>query len=196
MPTNRNQSHSDGENPNKRMPGGPDIPSTFDLTDSRTDEERLKQETSFVELPDVADIPGQEKITSIGPLGEMADSTPSSDDEEGIENGKDLMEEDDEVEIVMGTEADVTEEDLILLGAKDKDMDGGEDEEVRNIMLDNTDEDGEPLNESVGMTGDDLDIPEADENEPAGDAMGQGDEENNYFSLGSDTNDNLEQPDR
>ena len=101
---------------------------------------------------------------------------------------------DDELEIVMGTEADVTPQDLALLGDKDKDMDLGDDELVSMEGLDDTDQDGEPLNEAAvdtDTTGDDLDIPEADEDNPANSSLGQGDEENNYYSLGSEDNDNL-----
>lgn len=158
-------------------------------------EEGLKQEGLNISLPDVEDIPGQENISTVGPLGEMADTTISSDDEEGIANGKDLLEEDNsDLEIVMGTEADVTSDDLAALGPRDKDMDGGEDEEIMSEGLDDTDLDGDPLNEAavdVYSTGDDLDIPEADMNDPKQDSMGQGDEENNYYSLGSDDNDNI-----
>ena len=183
----------------KEGPGTPDSMNTDDLQDSVSDEERLKQETTFVELPEVRDIPGQENISSIGPLGEMADTTISSDDEEGIVDGVDLLDEsesteDDETDIVMGTEADVDEEDLRNLGRKDQDLDGGDDELVAKEGLDDTDFDGAPLNEAASdddTTGDDLDIPEADGNDPGQDAMGQGDEENNYYSLGSDDNDNL-----
>ena len=176
------------------IPGGPQVPSSMD--DNASDEERLKQETSFITIPDVQDIQGQEHITG-APLGELADTTISSDDEEGIRDGKDILaddDNDDELEIVMGTEADVTPEDLALLGDKDKDMDLGDDELVSMEGLDDTDEDGEPLNEAAvdaDTTGDDLDMPEADEDNPANSSLGQGDEENNYYSLGSDDNDNL-----
>jgi hypothetical protein len=50
------------------------------------------------------------------------------------------------------------------------------------------------LNEGIAdtdSTGDELDIPGADGSDPRQDAMGQGDEENNYYSLGSDNNDNV-----
>jgi len=110
------------------------------------------------------------------------------------EEKEDKPGDDDTIEIVMGTEADVTEEDLALLGPRDQDMDGGEDEMVRKEGLDDTDLDGDPLNEAkadMDTTGDDLDIPDADLNDPAQDSMGQGDEENNYYSLGSDSKDNL-----
>ncbi|HRO42134.1 MAG TPA: hypothetical protein PL009_04835 [Flavipsychrobacter sp.] len=195
MPNSKNKTQNNKTTRNEpEITDGPVTPSSMD--DSASDEERLKQETSYILLPDVSDIPGQENITSIGPLGEMADVTIASDDEEGIKDGTDLLadEEDDEVEIVMGTEADVTEEDLILLGDKDQDMDMGDDELISKEGLDDTDFDGDPLNEAVAdidSTGDDLDIPDADEENPANSSLGQGDEENNYYSLGSDDNDNL-----
>jgi|SRR5690606_23596923 len=81
----------------------------------------------------------------------------------------------DEINIVPGTEADVTAEDLEMLGPKDEDMDMGEDETTPRIMAENED-------------GADLDVPGAeldDENE----ALGEEDEENNYYSLGGDKND-------
>ena len=143
------------------------------------------------------DIPGQENITSPGPLGEMADTTISSDDEEGFIDGIDRLvrkDEDEDTKIVMGTEADVTEEDLAMLGPRDQDMDGGDDELIRKEGLDDTDFDGDPLNEAItdiDSTGDDLDIPEADGDDREKEASGQGDEENKYYSLGSDKNDHL-----
>lgn len=54
-----------------------------DLKDSARDEERLKPETVILDLPDVEDIPGQEHVKA-PPLGMLADTTISSDDEEGI----------------------------------------------------------------------------------------------------------------
>lgn len=172
-------------------------PENFGNTDSASDEERLRQDASFtIDMPDVADIPGQENVSAAGPFGEMADTTASSDDEEATRDGEDLLadQQEDDLEIVMGTEADVTNEDLHILGPADQDMDLGDDEMPGNSGLDDTDFEGEPLNEAAvdaATTGDDLDIPEADGSLPEADAMGQGDEENNYYSLGSDDNDNL-----
>ena len=60
-----------------------------DLTDSPSDQERLKPEITTIDLPDVDDIPGQENI-HVPPLGELADTTISSDDEEDILNGDTL----------------------------------------------------------------------------------------------------------
>jgi hypothetical protein len=165
-----------------------------ELTPGTMNEEKLKEDTSYIELPDVSDIPGQENIVDAGIPAEMSDETIASDDEEGVREGKDILEEDDDVKIVMGTEADVTPDDLTILGDPDQDMDMNEDELVRKEGLDDRDADGDFLNEAAvdeDSTGDDLDIPDADESDPASDAMGQGDEENNYYSLGGDNKDEL-----
>jgi len=141
------------------------------------------------------DIPGQEHIENAGVPGELADTTISSDDEEGVSGGKDLLspDEEDDLGIVMGTEADVTNDDLTLLGDRNADMDLGEDEQVRKATVDDKDTDGDLLNESGGdQSGEDLDIPEADESDEEIDSMGQGDEENNYYSLGGDEKDDLD----
>lgn len=66
-----------------------------DLTDSPSDQERLKPEITTIDLPDVDDIPGQENI-HVPPLGELADVTISSDDEEDILNGDTLDGDPDE----------------------------------------------------------------------------------------------------
>ncbi len=101
----------------------------------------------------------------------------------------DTMDERDDAAIVAGTEADVTNEDLRLLEAADQNMDT---QDARNLMasaLDNTDDDGDPLNEessiAFDMTGEDLDIPGAQADDKAED-IGEEDEENNYYSLGGD----------
>lgn len=163
-----------------------------DSSASKRKKDKLKEDSdAYIEIPDVADIPGQEKITNAGVPGAMSDTTISSDDEEGISDGKDLLAEDDNVEIVMGTEADVTEEDLAMLGDKDQDMDMNEDELVRKEGLDDTDFDGDPLNEAAvdeGSTGDDLDIPNSGD-EDARKEMD--DEENDYYSLGGGDKDAL-----
>ena len=67
----------------------PNNPREDDLTDSASDQERLKPEETTIDLPDVSDIPGQEHI-HIPPIGELADTTISSDDEEDILNGDSL----------------------------------------------------------------------------------------------------------
>jgi hypothetical protein len=159
---------------------------------SKRKKDKLKEDgDAYIEVPDVSDIPGQEKITNAGVPAAMSDTTISSDDEEGIRDGKDLLAEDDNVEIVMGTEADVTEEDIALLGDRDQDMDMNEDELVRKEGLDDTDLDGDPLNEAAvdeASVGDDLDIPDSGD-EDARKEMD--DEENDYYSLGGGDKDAL-----
>lgn len=93
-----------------------------------------------------------------------------------LEEEKKKSEKDDD--IVMGTDADVTEEDIKTLGAKDQDMDMGEDEEMEGKGLDDI-ETGEAG--GLDRTGDDLDVPGSeldDDNED----IGEEDEENNYYS--------------
>jgi len=46
--------------------------------------------------------------------------------------------------------------------------------------------------QSNTVTGEDLDVPGADEDDPNED-IGEEDEENNYYSLGGDNHDNLEE---
>ncbi len=60
-----------------------------------------------------------------------------------------------------------------------------DDNRLKNSQLDSTDNDGEPLNEESSadnVTGSDLDIPGA-EDDDADEAIGEEDEENNGFSV-------------
>ncbi len=93
-------------------------------------------------------------------------------------------------------EADLTQDDYIALGDKDKDMDDGEDEIARDgsanafeatERLEETvsDLDDDTLSRHESETGGDLDVPGSemdDENED----IGEEDEENNYYSLSGD----------
>lgn len=98
---------------------------------------------------------------------------------------------DGDTHIVMGTEADVTDEDLRLLDQADQGMAEGDEAALINSGLDDTDLDGEKLNEESfadDLTGSDLDVP-GSEADDADEAMGEEDEENNYYSLGGDGKD-------
>lgn len=53
-----------------------------DIQDPISDQARLEPETVVIDLPEVSDIPGQEHFVP-APLGILADTTISSDDEEG-----------------------------------------------------------------------------------------------------------------
>ena len=89
---------------------------------------------------------------------------PEAEDKEPV-----LADVDDDTKTSTDADSDITEEDLIALGEKDAQLENAE-----------------------KLTGDDLDIPGAeadDDNEE----IGEEDEENNYYSLGGDAHENLEE---
>jgi hypothetical protein len=156
-----------------------------DLPDSEQDRQRLQGEVTTIDLPDVSDIPGQENMLA-PPLGEMADTTIASADEEGDK----IFEDEDEVDYRMGTKADVDKNERKAL-EDDNYMPTKDENNLHNARMDNVDFQGQPLNEkSFGeeRSGRDLDVPGTradDRNEE----IGEEDEENNEYSLGGDNND-------
>jgi hypothetical protein len=147
-----------------------------------------KKDKNTIDLPEVSDIPGQEHIRAPR-LGELADSTASSADEEGddiLEDGDDDLRLDERSNV----ESNVSKDEKAMLGSIDRRRDDSEDESLRTGLLDSTDEDGTPLNEkSFGnernddLSADDLDVPEEND-----EMTGEEDEENEDYSL-SDNND-------
>jgi len=103
---------------------------------------------------------------------------------------------DDEVNIVSGTDADVTLEDLHILQSSEQNMDTGDSRNLIHSALDNVDDEGDPLNEDGSiidtLTGEDLDIPGSDDDD-IDEQIGEEDEENNYYSLGGDLHENQEE---
>ena len=73
--------------------------------------------------------------------------------------------------IVPGTEADVSPDDLVALGEQDADF---------------------GRREELAVTSDDLDVPGSEDDDDNED-IGEEDEENNYYSLGGDAHENLEE---
>ena len=144
-----------------------------------------KKDKNTIDLPEVSDIPGQEHIRAPR-LGEMADSTASSADEEG----DDVLEPGDgDDDLRLGGRSNVSREEKAMLGSLDRRRADSEDESLRTGLLDSTDEDGTPLNEkSFGnernddLSADDLDVPRESEDDI------DEDEENEDYSL-SDNND-------
>jgi hypothetical protein len=155
-----------------------------DIEDSKRDKERLKPDKASLDLPEARDIPGQEHV-HVPPLGEMADTTISSDDEEGVGVFEDDVE--DETLIQMGSESDIPAEDKAALETMDN-LDVSEEDDAKLIrgLPDNTDTEGEELNERVDVSGKDLDTAIVDEDDK-NENIGQEDEENNPYSLGSDS---------
>jgi hypothetical protein len=162
-----------------------------DLPDSENDQEKLKPEETTIDLPDVKDIPGQEFVN--GPsLDAIGDTTISSADEEGDA----IFEVDDDEDFRSGTEGDVSRDERRTLAQSDY-MPTRDEDNLQRAKMDNVDFQGESLNErSFGeeRTGSDLDVPdESDQN--SSDIRGAEDEENRFYSLGSDENDNAEHGD-
>jgi hypothetical protein len=160
---------SENESKEEDLPGYPHYPASEDLLNSANNEGRIdvnvenltrSSRTSNLDLSETPPLAADSDV-------ELPDSPALKDDE-------------DDLGIVPGTEADVTREDLILLGARNQDMDMGEDEDIRNCA-------GFPLD----TTGDDLDVP-GSEDDDANESIGEEDEENNYYSLGGDEMDNIE----
>jgi hypothetical protein len=171
---------------NNRLEGQSSVPG--DLPDSPQDREKLKTEETVIDLPDVKDIPGQEFV-NVPTVGEMADTTISSADEEGDR----IWGPDDRVSAAPGSEDfDVKPDELQALRDTTY-MPTRDEDRLRQARMDNVDFQGEPLNEgSFGedqlLSGADLDIDAAGE-ETRTEALGQGDEENKLYSEGdTDTN--------
>lgn len=199
MDNNRNNYDEQTENRGDRIHGDTPARSTSktDLTDPERDQERLRPEETTIDLPEVKDIPGQEHV-HVPPLGELADVTISSDDEEGVgllDELNDEEEDDDNNLIRMGTEADIPAADRETLERGDDYMPTRDEDSLQRAAMDNTDFEGEPLNEAAfgtERTGSDLDTGGIDEDD-ANEAIGEEDEENNQYSLGSDRQDQNEE---
>jgi len=140
-------------------------------------------QSDTIDLPEVKDIPGQENVKPPR-LSEYGDTTASSAGEEGdkIFNAQN----DDDLGIVMGNEADVTPDERSMLGSLDRRRADSEDDSLITAELDNKDEDGTLLNERNGdLSGEDLDVPGSEEDDND-EALGEEDEENNEYSLNDD----------
>ena len=82
-------------------------------------------------------------------------------------------------------ETNVNAEEKQLLERLADSMAGPDDTDQVKATLDNTDDDGDPLNESVDDSGSDLDVP-GSEDDDDNEEIGEEDEENNSYSLGGD----------
>ena len=150
-----------------------------DLPDSPRDKEELKSEKTTIDLPDVKDIPGQEFIHPPN-LREYADTTISSADEEGDEIWAD--------EGLTDNNSIVTNIEKKLLDDSANDVLAKDEQRLRRAELDDTDDEGDPLNEKTlanAVSGSDLDTSGIDEDD-MDEEIGDEDEENDPYSLGGD----------
>ena len=149
----------------------------LDMKDTPDDKRHMQPEETTLDLPDVKDIPGQEHVRPM-PVGEMADTTISSADEEGkgvLDTEEEFL---DEVSNVSKTEKE-------LLAQSADSMSTDDDLALRRAKLDNLDDEGTPLNEKVDQSGQDLDLPGEEDN------VTEDDEENNSSALNQDKEDNI-----
>jgi len=112
-----------------------------DLPDSDNDREKLEPEETYIDLPDVKDIPGQEFV-NVPPLDALGDTTIASDDEEG----RRVFDTDDSEDLRRGNDADVSRDERKTLEQTDY-LPTKDEDNLHNARMDNVDFQGEPLNE-------------------------------------------------
>jgi hypothetical protein len=157
-----------------------------DLQDSPQDEAKLQGDEATLDLPEVKDIPGQEHI-HVPRMREFADTTASSDDEEGGT----LLDTPEDEDIKADRGSNVSDEEAALLAAAADANSDEDDKIVQATALDSTDEDGDPLNEKGfrnAYSGTDLDVP-GSEDDDADEEIGEEDEENNAYSVDEENED-------
>lgn len=139
------------------FPGYPHYPAKDDIMSASSDMERVEIDVENL-TPSGKFINTKQGVNPV--------SNPPASDNAGVE---------DELNIVPGTEADVTRDDLRILGGRNFSDDDLQNTRTRKIV-----------------TGDDLDIPGA-ELDNSNEVIGEEDEENNYYSLGGDRHEDLEE---
>jgi hypothetical protein len=153
------------------------------------------------------EVPGGDEFQDIGPRTDVGNERRSgldgtnaeigvphnADNDSLARGGRPGTDLQDEMSDNESSDADVTSEERQIL--EQVDMPTNDAENLRRSALDSRDFEGDELNEesfgtSLSSVG--LDMPEeSDETEST--AMGEGDEENKYYSLGGDRHDNLEE---
>jgi hypothetical protein len=159
---------------------------TGDLPDSPKDAAKLQGDEATLDLPEVKDIPGQEHV-HVPRMREMADTTASSDDEEGT-----ILDDQDDEDLVFDRKTNVSKEEAALLQDAADYTPTEEEEGLRKAGLDNTDDEGDPLNEKGfgnSRSGRDLDVPGSEDDDEEED-IGEEDEENNAYSVDEENEDN------
>ncbi|HYF29837.1 MAG TPA: hypothetical protein VD993_01845 [Chitinophagaceae bacterium] len=148
------------ENENEDFPGYPHYPPKEDIMSASSDMKRVEV--------DVENLTPSGKYVNTKAGSNPMSSPPAATDATASTG-------DDDLKIVPGTKADVTKDDLAVLGGRtfsDDDLHGTKKRKM--------------------VTGDDLDIPGADLDN-TNEAIGEEDEENNYYSLGGDRHEDLEE---
>ncbi|RYY39870.1 MAG: hypothetical protein EOO08_08215 [Chitinophagaceae bacterium] len=186
------------------FPGYPHYPSREDIMDKRTDSHRV--DVDVENLPNSKNLSGvsqrfsgnsgsnrEPEGTRKGDASEGETDALRSTDSRRPEIGAPQDVDNGDLGLRPGTEADVDPDEARALANTDR---GTTDSaNLRRAALDDRDFEGELLNEASfgpGHTGGDLDVPD-ETDETQSDSMGQGDEENKYYSLGGDRNEGNEE---
>ena len=161
MDSKREVEKSNDEKTDQDFPGYPHYPAKVDIMDARTGTHKV-------------DIDVENLASSRNSTGVSQRFSPGTD----RERAKDSMTPqpglgDDDLDLKMGTEADVDEDDLAVLNSSDAEI--GRPQNVSNEDLEN-----------------DLDVP-GSEMDDATEKIGEEDEENNYYSLGGDRHESQEE---
>jgi hypothetical protein len=161
MDSKREVERSNDEKTDQDFPGYPHYPAREDIMDERTG-------THQVDL-DVENLPSGRNATGVSQRFITGQGK-----EEGEKKKISIKNQDNEdMQLAMGTDADVNEDDLIILNSTDAEI--GTPQNVSN----------EDLSSDLDVPGSELD----DENE----IIGEEDEENNYYSLGGDRHESQEE---
>lgn len=156
MDSKKEVERSNDEKTDQDFPGYPHYPAREDIMDKRNDYTK--------ENIDVENLPNSKNVTGVNQRylsGQNRDK------------GEIPKNENDELEISEGTDADVDDDDLAILNSTDAEI--GRPQNVSN----------EDLESDLDIPGSELD----DENEE----LGEEDEENNYYSLGGDRHESQEE---
>ena len=154
---NENKSQQNSGSGDEEFPGYPHYPAQEDIMHPANKMEKVA--------------PDPEKLTRSGAYLDKTSEKPVSSSLDTA------LETDDDLIIVPGTEADVTRDDLIILGEQNLDIDEEETTDVKTIR---------------GDLAYDMDVP-GEELDDKDEEIGAEDEENNYYSLGGDNKDSLEE---
>jgi hypothetical protein len=177
MDSKKDVKNSPDEKTDQDFPGYPHYPAKEDIMDKRTGNHKVDAD--------------MENVSSANKTGvsQRYAADNDTDNQESVSS-----DDNDDLGIQEGTESDVTEEDKKILDNLDNAY-TQDNVNLARATLDSADFDGDELNEDgfgERLSGSDLDIPgETDETRIT--AMGQGDEENKYYSIGGDRHDDLEE---
>jgi hypothetical protein len=218
MSSKRDVEQSPDEKTDQDFPGYPHYPAKEDIMDQRTDSHRV--DVDVENLPNSRNMTGvSQRYTGTGEAASSGndrtqkpgDATAGDDpelnprtnvgrdqlaatDSEDDEIGTPQNVDDDDLGMRSGTEGDVSDDERRALRDSTY-MPTADENSLRTARLDDTDFDGDRLNEeSFGerRTGVGLDIPD-ETDETMTESMGQGDEENKYYSLGGDRHESNEE---